>query len=46
MVHENVALFQKIWERRDENQNEASILEIKRYLRCYEDIDMGWLNIH
>jgi hypothetical protein len=46
MVHENVALFQEIWERTNEKQGEASLLKIKWYLRCCEDIDMGWLNIH
>jgi len=46
MVHDNVALFQEIWEQTYEKQGEASLLEIKRYLRCYENIDMGWLNIH
>jgi hypothetical protein len=46
MVHDNVALFQEIWEQTYEKQGEASLLKIKRYLRCYENIDMGWLNIH
>jgi hypothetical protein len=29
MVHENVALFQEIWERTNEKQGEASLLKIK-----------------
>jgi len=41
MVHENVALFQEIWNKQIKKQGEVSLLEIKRYLRCHEDIDMG-----
>jgi hypothetical protein len=40
MVHEDIALFQEIWQQTDEEQGEASLLDIRKYLRCHENIDM------
>jgi hypothetical protein len=34
-------LFQEIWEQTNEEQGEASFLDIKKYFWCHEDIDMG-----
>jgi hypothetical protein len=45
MGHENIALFQEIWEQTNDEQGEASLLNIKRYFRHCEDIDMGWINM-
>ncbi len=45
MVCEDIGFFQKIWEHIDEEQEEASLLDIKKYLQCCEDIDMGWINV-
>ncbi len=44
MVHEDIALFQEIWEQTYEEQGEVSLLDLKRYLRHREDIKMGWIN--
>jgi DNA-binding MltR family transcriptional regulator len=46
MVCEDIALFQEIWEQTDEEQKEASFFDIRRYFRCREDINMGWINMH
>jgi hypothetical protein len=46
MVREDVVMFQNIWEETNEEQGQASLLTIKRYLKHYEDIDMGWVNVH
>jgi hypothetical protein len=46
MVHEDVIMFQNIWEETNEKQGQASLLTIKRYLKHYEDVDMGWVNVH
>ncbi len=46
MVHEDIALFQEIWEQTDEEQGEASLLDIRKYFQCCEDINMGWINMH
>ncbi len=45
MVCKDIALFQEIWEQTDEEQEEASLLDIKRYFQHHEDIDMGWINV-
>jgi hypothetical protein len=45
MVCEDIALFQEIWEQTNEELGEASLLDIGRYLRHYDDIDMGWINM-
>jgi hypothetical protein len=45
MVHEDIALFQKIWEQTDEEQGEASLLNKHKYFQCHEDINMGWINM-
>jgi DNA-binding MltR family transcriptional regulator len=31
MVHKDIALFQEIWEQTNEEQGEASFLDIKKY---------------
>jgi hypothetical protein len=46
MVCKDIALFNEIWEQIDDKQGEASFLEIKRYLKFCEDIDMGWVNVY
>jgi len=46
MVREDVVMFQNIWEETNEEQGQASLFTIKRYLKHYEDIDMGWVNVH
>ncbi len=46
MVHEDVVMFQNIWEDANEEQGQASFLTIKRYLKHCEDINMGWVNVH
>jgi hypothetical protein len=46
MVHKDIALFQEIWEQINEKQGEASLLDIRKYLQCHEDIHMGWINMH
>ncbi len=46
MVHKDIALFQEIWEQKNEEQREASFLDIRRYLQHHENIDMGWINVH
>ncbi len=45
MVHEDITLFQEIWEQTYEEQGEASLLDIRRYLQRHADIDMGWINV-
>ncbi len=45
MVREDIALFQEIWEQKFDKQKEASLLDIRRYFQCHEDIDMGWINV-
>jgi hypothetical protein len=45
MVLEDIALFQEIWEQTNEEQREASFLNIRRYFWCHEDINMGWINV-
>jgi hypothetical protein len=45
MVHNDIALFQEIWEQTYEEQREVSTLELRRYLRHCEDINMGWINV-
>ncbi len=46
MVHEDVVMFQNIWKETNEEQGQASLFIIKRYLKHCEDIDMGWVNVH
>jgi hypothetical protein len=46
MVHKDIALFQEIWEQTDEEQGEAPLLDIRRYLQRHENIDMGLINMH
>jgi hypothetical protein len=46
MVHEDVVMFQNIWEETNEEQGQASLLIIIIYLKHCEDIDMGWVNVH
>jgi hypothetical protein len=46
MVRKDITMFQEIWEQIDEEQGEASLLNIKKYLQRCEDIDMGWINVH
>jgi DNA-binding MltR family transcriptional regulator len=46
MVHEDITLFQKKWKQTNEEQGEASFLDIWTYLQHHEDIDMGWINVH
>jgi hypothetical protein len=46
MMCEDIALFQEIWEQKDEEQGEASLQDIRRYVWHREDIDMGWINMH
>jgi len=46
MVRENITMFQEIWKQIDEEQGEASLLNIRKYLQRREDIDMGWINVH
>jgi hypothetical protein len=45
MVHKDIALFQEIWEQTNEEQGEISLLDIRRYFLCHDDIDMGWINV-
>jgi hypothetical protein len=45
MVHEDIALFQEIWEQTDEEQGEASLLNRQKSFQCCEDINMGWINM-
>jgi len=42
----DIALFQEIWEQTYEEQEEASLLDIMKYNQHYEDINMGWINVH
>jgi hypothetical protein len=46
MVRKNITLFQEIWGQTNEEQGEASLLDIRRYLQHYEDINMGCINVH
>jgi hypothetical protein len=46
MVPKDIAWFQEIWEQIDEEQREASVLNIRKYLQCHEDIHMAWINMH
>jgi DNA-binding MltR family transcriptional regulator len=46
MVCKDIALFQEIWEQINEEQGEASLLDIRKYLQCHKDIHMGWINMH
>jgi hypothetical protein len=46
MVHEDITMFQEIWKQINEEQGEASLLNIRKYLQRHEDIDMGWINMH
>jgi len=45
MVRKDIALFQEIWEQTNEEQREASFLNIRRYVQCHENINMGWINL-
>jgi hypothetical protein len=45
MVCKDITLFQEIWEQTNEKQGEDSFLNIRRYLQCREDKDMGWINM-
>jgi hypothetical protein len=45
MVCGDITLFQEIWEQTNEEQKEASLLDIRRYLQCHEDINTGWINV-
>jgi hypothetical protein len=42
MVCKNIAFFQEIWEQINKEQREASFLDIKKYLRHCQDINMRW----
>ncbi len=44
-MHEDITLLQKIWEQTNEEQGEASFLDIRRFLQRREDINMGWINV-
>ncbi len=43
---QDIALFQKIWEQTYEEHEEASFLDIMKYLQHHEDIKMEWINVH
>ncbi len=45
MVGEDITLFQEIWHQIDEEQREASLFDIRKYLQHHVDIDMGWINV-
>jgi DNA-binding MltR family transcriptional regulator len=42
MVCKDIALFQEIWGQINEEQGEASLLDIRKYLQRHEDIHMHW----
>ncbi len=37
--------FEYIWEKTKQEHVKCSIVDVRKFLKCYEDIDMGQMNV-
>lgn len=45
MLREVRNQFENIWEETKQEHAKASIIDVKNFLKCCENINMGWVNL-